>query len=202
MKARASLVAAAPISLGVHLLVLSAMDPVVSERRVAPRPAGVAAEVVSLPIEPPVEAEPVESAPASTSTSSEPARRARATRPRASRPTAVTGPAPETAASMPAWMRRNIGDPRWVVTESDSLLGDAQLAAPLSIDRHGDGTLTFRGNGVEGCRYPDGSIQTRADRGEGDPCCHADSIDDCGCPIDDSDAADRAAVLEQLERQL
>jgi len=55
---------------------------------------------------------------------------------------------------------------------------------------------------VEGCRYPGRSIQPRVDRGEDDPCCHADSISECGCPIDGSDAAARAARLEWLARQL
>lgn len=103
---------------------------------------------------------------------------------------------------MPAWMRRSIGDPRWVDSgEPDSLLG-AQLSGPLDLERHSDGSITFRGDGVEGCRYPDGTIQTRAEGGDGDPCCHADAIDECGCAQDDADPAARAAVLERLQAEL
>ena len=86
---------------------------------------------------------------------------------------------------------------------ASGLLGsEGTLGGPLDIQHHADGSVSFRGSGIEGCRYPDGTTQTRRDRGSGDPCCHAASLDECECLQEDGDRAARRAVIRQLDDAL
>ncbi len=78
-----------------------------------------------------------------------------------------------------------------------SLELDVTLVGPLDVVRHLDGTVSFSGSGIEGCRYPDGTTQTRPATSE-DPCCHAETLDACECITEAVDPHVRAGVIEQL----